>query len=59
MDYEGESVMPDTRYMRTEAKKKKSFDRTFVAIWLFLFVLGIAFWGGVIYVALHFLMKVW
>ncbi len=30
-----------------------------IGIWLFFVTLGLTFWGGVIYVAWHFISKYW
>lgn len=34
-------------------------DWTVLIVWLVMLLLTIAFWAGIVYVALHFIMKVW
>jgi hypothetical protein len=34
-------------------------DKTFLTIWALTALLALAFWGTVIFVALHFILKVW
>ena len=50
-------------YRPSRVRKQRDPDTTIFAagclIWALGLLLGLAFWGGVIYVVLHFLAKVW
>lgn len=33
--------------------------KSFMIMWVLSFLAGITIWGGIIYIALHFIMKLW
>lgn len=40
-------------------KSEKRFAASFITFWVTALILCLGFWAGLIYIALHFIMKVW
>ncbi len=52
------SLFDDERWEKEERLAKKMFKWAWIA-WAVAVLLGLTFWGGVIYIAIHFIKKFW